>query len=521
MRFPTYNCSFIFLLLSSFILFNACSTDDEVQSAITVTTADLIVTIVEMPSEGQVLGTIDGSTSEGSVTFSILEQSVAGAFEIDATTGELKVLNPDLFDYEQNPILTGTVKVANGNVFEKALVVIYLEDIDETNIFEGRVWLKTQEELNAFGANNYTHITGQLVIGTRYDLTFSDITDLTPLSSLVSIGENFLIAGNENLANLNGLHNLEFIGSHLEIFDNPSLTSVAEMNKLHTVTMNVNIFYNPALQNLDGLTLKHIGGTLTIEYNLLLENIEGLQNLVSVGSIDIYGNSNLASLKGFENITTLSTLSIVNNDALPNLDGLQNLTQINKVLSIGYCNLFTSLNELQNVSSSLAEIYITNNSALLNIRALSNFQSAERITISQNPSLSNLQGLENIHWATEIYISENSSITNLEGMNNLTTVDYLGIYENPNLSSIAGLENLREITFSLYLTNNPDLTNLDSLDNLNIIGDDLSISENISLTNFCGLQTVIQNNGPGGDYRVYGNAYNPTRQDILNGNCSL
>src|SRR5690606_33815833 len=125
-------------------------------------------------------------------------------------TGELKVLNPDLFDFEENPILTGTVKVTNGTVFENALVVIYLEDIDDNNVFDGRIWLKTQAELDAFGANNYTHITGQLVIGTRYELDFSDITDLSSLTSLISIGENLFIAGNENLANLNGLHNLEY-----------------------------------------------------------------------------------------------------------------------------------------------------------------------------------------------------------------------------------------------------------------------------------------------------------------------
>ncbi|MEM0519543.1 cadherin repeat domain-containing protein [Aequorivita flava] len=518
--FPKSTFSFL-LLISIFILFNSCSSDDETLSTITVNAADFFVTIEERPTAGQVLGTVDGSTSQGSVSFSIIEQSVNGAFEIDASTGELKVVNPDLFNFDTNPIITGTVKVSNGNIFENALVVIYLEDIDDSNVFDGRIWLKTQAELDAFGANNYTHITGQLVIGTRYALEFSDIIDLSPLSSLTSIGENLFIAGNEDLASLNGLQNLKFIGSHLYIFDNPSLSSLAELNKLTTVTMDLNIYQNQSLLNMDGLAIKHIGGILNITSNPSLTNLLGFSELISVGSIQIQSNPQLTNLKGFENITEVSTLRLGGNDALLNLEGLENLTQIHALLAIGACNLLTNLDELQNVHSSPAEITINFNNSLLNINALSNSETVEYIDVSNNPVLVNLQGLENITSANEVYIYLNSSITDLSGLNNLTTVDYLGISQNPNLSSIAGLENLKTVQSSLFIEQNPTLANLNSLNNLETIGNDLRIVENSALTDFCGLQTVIANNGPGNTYSVYGNAYNPTQQDILNGNCSL
>ncbi len=516
---PLFSIVFSFFIIA---LFNSCNSDDEVQSAITVNAADFSATIDENPSEGQILGILEGSTSQGSVSFSITEQSVNGAFEINASTGELRVVNPALFDFETNPILTGTVKVSNGEKFENALVIIYLQDIDDDNIFDGRIWLKTQAELNDFGANNYTHITGQLIIGERYAMEYSDITDLTPLSALISIGENLYISENQNLTNLNGLHNLEYVGSHLNIFENPSLTSLAGLNKLTTVTMDFNIYQNQILPNLDGLAVKHIGGILNINYSPALTSIQGLSELITVGSIKIDSNPQLTSLKGLENITEVSALSINNNDVLPNMEGLENLTHINKVLSISYCNLFTNLNELQNVSSNtITEIYITYNNALQSMAALSNFQAAERIIISNNTSLVNLQGLENMQSANEIYIYENASITDLSGLNNLTTANYLSIEDNPNLSSITGLENLYTIQSSIFIEKNPLLTNLDALNNLNTIGKDLEIMENIALTNLCGLQTVVENNGPGNIYKVNGNAYNPTRQDILDGNCSL
>ena len=512
------------LFIFSFILLNSCSKDSEnpAETTVTVSTSDFLKTMDENPINGQSIGTVSGSTNEGSVTFSITEQDPAGAFSIDASSGELKVADETIFDFEINPILTGNIKISNGNVSENSLVIIYLNDIEDDNIFDGRISLKTQAELNDFGANNYTHITGQLVIGDRYGLGFSDITELSPLSSLISVGENLYISGNQNLTNLNGLDNLEYVGSHLNIFDNPSLNSLAELNKLKTVTMDFNIYQNQILSNLDGLAIKHIGGILNINYNPSLTNIQGLSELIIVGSIKINSNPQLTSLKGFENITEVSTLSINNNDILPNMEGLENLTHINKVLSIGYCNLFTNLNELQNVSSNtITEIYITYNNALQSMAALSNFQAAERIIISNNPSLVNLQGLENMQSANEIYIYENASITDLSGLNNLTTANYLSIGDNPNLSSITGLENLNTILSSFFIQKNPLLTNMDSLNNLDIIGNDLNITENMSLTNLCGLQTVVENNGPGGPYNVYGNGYNPTRQDILDGNCSL
>lgn len=76
MGFLPNNKFLTLLLFSIFIFFNSCSSDDETLAVITVSAEDFIVTIDEKPLEGQILGTVQGSTSQGSVSFSITEQSV-------------------------------------------------------------------------------------------------------------------------------------------------------------------------------------------------------------------------------------------------------------------------------------------------------------------------------------------------------------------------------------------------------------------------------------------------------------
>ena len=80
----------------------------------------------ENQENGQIIRTVSGSTNEGNVTFSITEQTPSDAFSIDATSGELKVADAMLFNFETNPVITGNVKVANGAVSQNASVTITL-----------------------------------------------------------------------------------------------------------------------------------------------------------------------------------------------------------------------------------------------------------------------------------------------------------------------------------------------------------------------------------------------------------
>ena len=104
---------------------------------------------------------------------------------------------------------------------------------------EGDVHLKNQQEVNEFGANNYSGINGNLTIG--YQSGVRDITNLNPLSSLSFIDGNLDINYNDNLASLNGLNNIESINGFLHIGDNNSLANLNGLSNLNSVVATLNL----------------------------------------------------------------------------------------------------------------------------------------------------------------------------------------------------------------------------------------------------------------------------------------
>ena len=71
--------------------------------------------------------------------------------------------------------------------------------------------LKSQADVDAF---NCTTVNGRLTING------SDITDLSPLSSLQEISDDLVIADNSLLTSLSGLENLTSIGGNLVVVFN-------------------------------------------------------------------------------------------------------------------------------------------------------------------------------------------------------------------------------------------------------------------------------------------------------------
>lgn len=228
---------FKYLPLLFFFVISSCGKDDEASElleTITIQAANFSVIIEDNPENEQVLGIMEGSTNEGTVSFSISSQTPTGAFVIDSSTGELIVANAELFDNEINPIISGIVKVSNGDVFETASVVIALTDSYEDKVFNGHVNLNSQAEVDAFAANNYTHINGGLIIGIFTGPEYSDITDLSGLNTLEYVGYNCYITFNADLTNLNGFDNIIYFGGDFGIIDNPALVNIEGLGNVRT-----------------------------------------------------------------------------------------------------------------------------------------------------------------------------------------------------------------------------------------------------------------------------------------------
>lgn len=463
----------ILFLLSIFTLYS-CSKDNNEPDLleITVSTSDFSITMDENPANGQVIGTVQGSTNQGSLSFSIIEQSPESAFSIDATSGELKVAEASLFNFEVNPILTGMVKVANGTLFEIARISITLNDLEEDRRFEGDVFLATQHEVNDFGDAGYTHITGKLVIGSS---VYDDIVDLSPLLNLQKIDNVLEIANCSRLTTIEGMRNLS-----------------------------------------------HIGG-LVIFQNWLLEKITSFQNLFVLNGIFYIGdNLILNDISGFSQLSEIRGHFYFSDSKLSNLDALENLTYIENDFSLSYHPELTNINALSGLNIHGDKIGFYNNYSLINLDAFSNITTTiSKLDIWGNLSLENINGLHNLEFTNMISIERNESLKNVDGLSKTQNVNFIRIEENNSLSNLNGLNNLRTVgDLGLYIEQNQKLTNLEGLNGIVQIGGNLSIHKNGLLRDFCALQSFLINGNPG-SYNISANFYNPTIQDIRNGNCSI
>jgi hypothetical protein len=117
-----------------------------------------------------------------------------------------------------------------------------------------------------------------------------------------------------------------------------------------------------------------------------------------------------------------------------------------------------------------------------------------------------------------LYLSYQNLITSLEGVENLNFIeDYLVISSNANLMSIKELSGLTSVA-EINIDDNELLETLDGLENISTGLKSVRVYKNSSLTDFCSLIPVIESNSLA-KLTVKLNEYNPSRENILDGNC--
>ena len=98
---------------------------------VTITASDFSTTLEENPTASAVIGSVQASVSNGSLSYAWVSQSVEGAMTINASTGEISVSTPNVFDFESNTVITGVVQITSGNVVEEITVTINITDVNE------------------------------------------------------------------------------------------------------------------------------------------------------------------------------------------------------------------------------------------------------------------------------------------------------------------------------------------------------------------------------------------------------
>jgi hypothetical protein len=364
-----------------------------------------------------------------------------------------------------------------------------------TFVYDGSISLTTQEEIDAFGSHGYVRITGNMGIGSTDD----SITSLAALKDLTIIDGWVWIGSSISLESLEGLENLTSIGENLTIMSNEGLTSLKGLDGLQEIGSYLDIDTNPSLKNLNGLeSLTKVDRWLAVDNNETLENIDGLSGIESLYGLYIQENPVLNNINGLSNLTSVSNnVNIVENTSITNLDGLSNL-------------------------QTAGSVRISYNDNLTNIEALNKLETLDSgLEILYNPVLTSLNGLHNIvQIRTGNRIIGNPALTDLSGLNNLTQMNgYFHILENSALTSLEGLNNLEHIEQDLVIADNALLAEVDALGALTTLNRDLQVNDNASLTDFCGLKPLIDN-GFSNSFEITGNAFNPTQQNISEGNCS-
>ncbi|MFT5890318.1 MAG: hypothetical protein ACI9Y7_000408 [Dokdonia sp.] len=214
----------------------------------------------------------------------------------------------------------------------------------------------------------------------------------------------------------------------------------------------------------------------------------------TITSLEINMYREIETLQGLEGISIASggSLIIEGNDKLINLDAIQegipSVMDVIRFQEFFYqCGPFISCNELPPAEPQL----------FTSLEFLSNVTKVEWLR---------LRGFQG---------------ANLNGLENITSVNRLSVWDNPNIINLQELSNITSDLFAVFVSENNQLETLDGLENSPSITDFVSIVANPSLSDFCALQNNISNiTDDDDDFTLFLNAYNPTMQDIIDGNCS-
>ncbi|MBN8786065.1 MAG: carboxypeptidase regulatory-like domain-containing protein [Terrimonas sp.] len=303
-------------------------------------------------------------------------------------------------------------------------------------------------------------------------------------------------------------HNIKLAGIDMNALE--SLPNGLYLNGGYETVQALASFDLPSLKTCGRFTILNCPGITNLDGFAKLETVTGD---LTISNAQIPGTSiKLKTINGFNKLSSLP-YSLLLEQAASAGDGL-----------VGYDGPLTSIRGFKNLKS-IGAMFAIGGKNLTDISGFSNLESIGQDTRIITTSLTGLEGLAKLKSAglkenRLIYIHTNTKLTSLKGLAALTDISGIYFTRNPELKNLEGLEKIKSMKYGIVLSTNDKLANVDGLANVEGAVNGITISENKILSSLCGITKLVKGGGNTSVYRVSGNAYNPTEDDIKSGKCN-
>lgn len=387
----------------------------------------------------------------------------------------------------------------------------YTFQIANETAYQGTIFAIAQNDEETFQNFSFSTVGNDTWYG---PLHYSPLESTPELPYRIVTGE-LTLKGNINTI-LPKIQNLEEVGS-LRLDDVDGMTSLEPFSNLKfhnsegwvVVTHCNDITSLSGLQNMNG----HVSG-LSLFQCPNINDVSGVQ-FADMVSIVFNGLPNLTSFSGLNPPQNLKLLRIKNMGNLETLQGLENIQLVEDLLEITNLDNITSLQGFENVQQVGGELELIGNDNLTNINALGSLTDIGGLYIQLQPELTSLAGLENIQTIRNQFYLINTGITSLETLTNCSRF----------------VANTETNKFSILIEDNDSLTSLNGLENVTFDPNGstsgycfIEIKFNNQLADFCGIQDFLISVPNGFEFQGtidWNQLFNPSLEDIMNGNCSL
>ena len=251
------------------------------------------------------------------------------------------------------------------------------------------------------------------------------------------------------------------------------------------------------LQKLDNL-LTEINGSLRLECSTLT-TLDGLYGLKTITDSLIIKDGDMTSFEGLRNLGTIGG----------NFKVIAESSYSYYYYSLNSLSSFKGLSGLKSIGGDF-EVNAKYSSSLKSLASFEGLESLETIGGNFKVIAGSYSSLESL-----------SSFKSLSGLKSIGGDFEVNAKYSSSLKSLASFEGLESLTNigggKLTINYCSSLNNIDALKNIESLND-ISITTCPKLYDFCVLQNVVQNMS--GTFYLNNNGYNPTKYQLLNGECS-